>query len=207
MSFVRSVVFLSFLIAGTLVTGTWSCKSPARRNPADITYENGAGKSRTVKLPDGSSVAMSARTVIRISQKFGQTERDLELDGEAIFTVNGDAGKPFIVHTRNLQIQVLGTLFKVDAYASNAGEEVDVLSGKLKVTKSYHSDTDNEPEIIGPGEMVMINRDIDLMEKEKLDSAEWKTLREKVQAMGTPLGADSPVRDSSGSAVGTPGSK
>ena len=194
MSFVRSVVFFSLLIAGTLLTGTWSCKSPARRNPADITYENGAGKSRTVKLPDGSSVAMSARTVIRISQKFGQTERDLELDGEAIFTVNGDAGKPFIVHTRNLQIQVLGggnqqgslsgTLFKVDAYASNAGEEVDVLSGKLKVTKSYHSDTDNEPEIIGPGEMVMINRDIDLMEKEKLDSAERKTLQEKVQAMG-----------------------
>ncbi|MES1160980.1 MAG: FecR domain-containing protein [Bacteroidota bacterium] len=188
------VTAVSLSIAGLVVTGIWSCKGPARRNPADITYENGVGRSRTVKLPDGSSVTMSAKTVVRISQKFGQTERDLELDGEAIFTVNGETGPPFIIHTRNLQIQVLGGgnrqdssgfFFKVDAYASNAGEEVDVLSGKLKVTKSYHSDTDNEPEIIGAGEMVMINRDIDLMEKEKLDSTEWRTLREKVQGMGT----------------------
>jgi transmembrane sensor len=55
------------------------------------------------------------------------------------------------------------------------------LSGKLNVKKSYHSDTDNEPEIVETGQMVMINRDIDLMEKEKLDSAELKVLQERFQ--------------------------
>lgn len=190
MSFMRLVIFLKgpcfpLLIGLLLIGGGWHCKAPAPRNPADITYENGTGKTRSVKLPDGSDVVMSARTVIRISKGFNQSERDLDLDGEAIFTVNADAGRPFIVHTRNLQIQVLGTLFRVDAYSSNAGEEVDVLSGKLNVKKSYHSETDNEPEIIVSGEMVMINRDIDLMEKEKLDSTELKTLRLRVQTMET----------------------
>jgi hypothetical protein len=49
----------------------------------------------------------------------------------------------------------------------------------LKVKKSYHSDTDNEPEVLDAGDMVMINRDIDLMEKEKMSAAEL----EKVKAM------------------------
>ncbi|HWK03964.1 MAG TPA: FecR domain-containing protein [Puia sp.] len=176
MSFTRSAIFFRGLAGCLLIAGAWHCKGPVRQPAADITYENGTGKARTVRLPDGSSVVMSARTVIRISRQFNESGRDLDLDGEALFTVGSDAGKPFIVHTRNLQIQVLGTRFRVDAYRSNAGEEVDLLEGKLKVIKSYHSDTDNEPEVIGAGEMVMINRDIDLMEKEKLDSTELKTL-------------------------------
>jgi ferric-dicitrate binding protein FerR (iron transport regulator) len=123
---------------------------------------------------------MTPHTVVRISKEFNKSERDLELDGEALFTVGTDAGKPFVVHTKNLQIQVLsGGQFKVEAFEKNAGEEADLLSGKLKVKKSYHSDTDNEPEILEAGQMVMINRDIDLMEKEKLDSAELKTLQER----------------------------
>lgn len=185
-----------------LITGGWHCKGPVRQTYTGITYENGEGKSRSVKLPDGSRVMMSTHTVIRMSQQFGRADRDLELDGEAVFTVKSETGRPFIVHTRNLQIevQVLGTLFRVDAYAKNAGEEVDLVSGKLKVTKSYHSDTDNEPEVLGPGQMVMINRDIDLMEKEKLDSTEWKTLLGKIQAMGIPLEATRETSAASGGA-------
>jgi transmembrane sensor len=179
MFFTRSAIFFRGLFFLLLITGSGHCKSPARQPAADITYENGTGKARTIRLPDGSSVVMSVHTVIRISRQFNQSERDLDLDGEALFTVDGDAGKPFIVHTRNLHIQVLGAgaRFRVDAFKNNAGEEADLLEGKLKVIKSYHSDTDNEPETITSGEMVMINRDIDLMEKEKLDSTELTTLK------------------------------
>ncbi|HXO75674.1 MAG TPA: hypothetical protein VN824_10575, partial [Puia sp.] len=74
---------------------------------------------------------------------------------------------------------VLGTRFHVDAFRKNAGEQVDLLEGRLRVKKSYHSDTDNEPEVLEAGEMVMINRDIDLMEKEKMSPAEL----DKVKAM------------------------
>jgi transmembrane sensor len=128
---------------------------------------------------------MTPHTVVRISKEFNKSERDLELDGEALFTVGSETGKPFVVHTRNLQIQVLsGSRFKVEAFTKNAGEEADLLSGKLKVKKSYHSDTDNEPETLETGQMVMINRDIDLMEKEKLDSTELKVLQERFQGTG-----------------------
>jgi ferric-dicitrate binding protein FerR (iron transport regulator) len=136
-------------------------------------------------LPDGTFVLMDPRTVIRPSEGFGKSNRDIQLDGEAMLFVRTNAGKPFVIHTRNLVIQVLGTRLHVDAFASSPGEEVDLLEGKLRVMKSYHSSTDNEPETLEAGEMVMINRDIDLMEKEKLNAEERKAVEAKFPRVDT----------------------
>jgi len=142
-------------------------------------YTNGSADSHDVKLPDGSHVVLRPGTQVTVAKGFGASNRELELDGEGIFDVAGSAAKPFVVHTRNLEIVVLGTRFHVDAFRKNAGEQVDLLEGRLRVKKSYHSDTDNEPEVLEAGDMVMINRDIDLMEKEKMSPAEL----DKVKAM------------------------
>ena len=111
------------------------------------------------------------QTRITVGKSFGKGSRNVELDGEALFDVT--AG-PFEINTRDLKVEVLlaGGRFHVDAWRSRPGEEVDLLVGRLRVRKSYHSDTDNEAEMLQDGEMVMINHDIDLMEKEKLGPAE-----------------------------------
>ena len=128
-------------------------------------------------MPDGSHVVLRPGTQITIAKGFGAGNRDLELDGEAIFEIEGRPEKPFIVHTGNLEIAVLGTWFHVDAFRKNAGEQVDLLEGRLRIKKSYRSDTDNEPEVLEAGDMLMINRDIDLMEKEKMNPDELKKLK------------------------------
>jgi transmembrane sensor len=147
-------------------------------------YKSGSEKRMKISLPDGTELVMNAGTVIRLSKNFGAKGGELWLEGEAMFDVHGDAmtelpgdaGKGFVIHTKNLRIEVqMNGRFKVDAYPDKSGEEVDLLSGKLKVMKSYHSDSDNEPEAIQTGEMVMINRDIDLMEKERMDGTEMKS--------------------------------
>ena len=163
-------------------------------------YVNGTDKSQRVALPDGSRLLISPGTVVVLAKGFGKDNRDLDLDGEAMFEVSAGAGgganagagaglgaagsgsgagRPFVVHTGNLRIEVLGTRFRVDAVRKRPGEEVDLLEGRLRVTKSYHSDTDNEPEVLSAGEMVMINREIDLMEKEKLSPDELDKVKEK----------------------------
>ncbi|MDP4259441.1 MAG: FecR family protein [Bacteroidota bacterium] len=133
-----------------------------------------AGGRKKISLPDGTEVTIKAKTSVRLSERFGKKDREVWLDGEALFEVAPDPAKPFLVHTKYLRIDVLGTRFRVDAYPDKAGEEVDLLSGSLKVSKSYHSESDNEPELLHAGEMLMINRDIDLMEKEKMDGTEMK---------------------------------
>jgi len=172
---------LSFLF---LLTGAWHCKGREGKERLQDTMAGGAVKEKaaplkTLTLPDGTRVLMDARTVITPAEGFGKRNRDIQLDGEAMLIVAGDAGKPFVIHTRNLVIQVLGTRLHVDAFASSPGEQVDLLEGKLRVTKSYHSSTDNQPETLQAGEMVMINRDIDLMEKETLNPEERKALEVK----------------------------
>lgn len=167
-----------------LLTGVWQCRGREEKTQyqdttsADKVKEK-AAPPKALTLPDGTRVLMDPRTVIRPSEGFGKSNRDIQLDGEAMLIVRSNAGKPFVIHTRNLVIQVLGTRLHVDAFASSPGEQVDLLEGKLRVTKSYHSSTDNEPEVLQAGEMVMINRDIDLMEKEKLSPDEQKSVEAK----------------------------
>jgi transmembrane sensor len=150
-------------------------------------YVNNAGGRQTVNLPDGSRVVLMDGTTIIVSKGFGKEDRDVEIDGQGLFVVRasggmGDMGaRPFMVHTGNLLIQVggWGARFAVEAVRKQPGEEADLLDGKLRVTKSYHSDTDNEPEELGAGDMVMINREIDLMEKEKMTGPEEDKVKEK----------------------------
>ncbi len=146
---------------------------------AGQSFKNSGSGSLRVSLPDGSQVLLLPGTEVSLDQGFGGKNRNVQLDGVAVFTAKPEGGQSFIVLTRNLQITVLGTVFRVDAFRKNAGEEVDVLEGKVHVVKAYHSDTDNAPEDLNGGEMVMINRDIDLMEKEKMNAEEL----EKVKAI------------------------
>ena len=113
---------------------------------------------------------------IVVGKGFGKGGRNVEIDGEALFDVV--AGPAFGVATRDLAVDVLGaSQFRIDAWRARPGEEVDVQAGRLRARKTYHSDTDNEPEILESGEMVMINRDIDLMEKEKMSPEDFDKLR------------------------------
>lgn len=190
------------LAAGVLclVLGAGSCRTHGEHGISlgdQTSYINNSGGPQRISLPDGSHVTIKSGTKIILAHGFGKDSRDLDLDGEGMFEVQGMAlgaagtatatdavrAMPMVVHTRNLVIEVLDTLmqgvgtFRVDAIRRRPGEEVDLLEGRLRVAKSYHSDTDNEPEVLVAGEMVMINREIDLMEKEKLSADEMEKLK------------------------------
>lgn len=146
-------------------------------------FHVGAGYPRSFGLPDGSHVLVMPNTTVALAKGFGKENRDMDVDGQVVIAVEGFGGRPFVVHTRDLVIEVMegSARFHVDAIRARPGEQADLLEGRLRVTKSYHSDTDNEPEVLAAGEMVMINRDIDLMEKEKLSPAELDKLKEKAR--------------------------
>lgn len=173
----RSVVCLVLVSGLFFAAGMVSCGSAEVSRLGEGTYHVGRGSGRTFSLPDGSRVMVSPETSITLARGFGRENRDIELDGEARFDVAAKPGFPMVVHTRDLVIEVLGTRFRVDAFRDKPGEEVDLLTGSLRVKKSYQSDTDNDPEVLDAGDMVMINSDIDLMEKEKLSPAELDKLK------------------------------
>jgi ferric-dicitrate binding protein FerR (iron transport regulator) len=150
-------------------------------------YHVGAGYNRVFRLPDGTRVTLSPQTTISLEKGFGKDNREIHLSGEALFDVPKAPNWPMTINTRDLRIAVMGAedpptgglraRFRVDAPGGRPGEEVDLLEGRIKASKAFHSDTDNVPEVMDAGEMVMVNRDVDLIEKEKLNPEEIARLR------------------------------
>ncbi|WP_159023086.1 FecR family protein [Formosa sp. L2A11] len=81
-------------------------------------------------LPDGSSVVLNAGSTLKYNNKFSDV-RSVLLDGEAFFEVVKDHGNEFIVHTKEIDVKVLGTSFSV--FSSIDKQSVSLETGKVNV--------------------------------------------------------------------------
>jgi transmembrane sensor len=95
-------------------------------------YLTAIGEQRTCKLEDGSIVYLNTDTQMAV--RFSATERHIELErGEALFAVERDSRRPFIVDTADARIRALGTQFNVRRRAEST--DVAVMEGAVEVTK------------------------------------------------------------------------
>jgi transmembrane sensor len=84
----------------------------------------------TQTLDDGSRVTLNADSQIEI--KYYRNQRHIALlKGEAIFEVQRDAERPFVVETDRIKVTVLGTRFSVNKLSRL--ERVSVDHGKVEV--------------------------------------------------------------------------
>lgn len=134
-------------------------------------YISGFGQRTQVRLPDSTMVMLNSGSRLALDSGFGQTTRSVRLSGDALFTIAADK-RPFRIRTPHLVLTTAGAVMRVNGYDHLAGEETLVLSGTVHAVKSYYSSLDHEPYDLQGGEMVMMNKDIDLMEKETFDTTE-----------------------------------
>jgi ferric-dicitrate binding protein FerR (iron transport regulator) len=135
------------------------------RRGDSLLFESGSLGRRSVVFPDSTSAILNPGTSVAYAG------RGARLDGDAFI----DASRPFTIHTRNLVLTGAGAI-RVSAFAKDEGESAEVLTGSFTATKSYTS-PDNETDTLIAGNMVMINRSIDLMEKETYDTTELAVWR------------------------------
>lgn len=105
-----------------------------------------------VTLPDGSTVKMNASTRIDYPERFSADIRKVKLSGEAFFQVTRDTLRPFIIETENASVEVLGTSFNVSAYPVSGLVEVNVKTGKVKLTQRTGGKSDQKTAILPAGE-------------------------------------------------------
>ncbi|ERJ59053.1 FecR family protein [Sphingobacterium paucimobilis] len=91
-----------------------------------------------VKLADGTQVWLNSDTRLKYPSSFSGNQRVVELDGEAFFIVQSVTDEnskriPFIVKSKNQSIEVLGTEFNVNGYASQSSIKTTLLEGKVNV--------------------------------------------------------------------------
>jgi transmembrane sensor len=93
-----------------------------------------ATEIKTIVLADGSAVKMNSGSTLKYPDHFTADTRDVYLSGEAFFDVKKDTKHPFIVHTEQLAVKVLGTAFDVKAYQNDAFTETTLIRGSVAIS-------------------------------------------------------------------------
>ncbi|TWF39839.1 FecR family protein [Chitinophaga polysaccharea] len=91
------------------------------------------GQTMKALLPDGTTVWLNAGSKLSYDQRFNNSRRDIQVSGEIFLDVIKNDARPFVVHTRKLDVHVLGTSFNIKAYDDDNRSEVAVVGGKVQV--------------------------------------------------------------------------
>lgn len=93
------------------------------------------GRKFRLVLPDGTGVWLNAASSLRYPTAFTGKTRQVEISGEAYFEVAENANMPFHVNVNgNINIEVLGTHFNVNAYENEQHINTTLVQGRIKVS-------------------------------------------------------------------------
>lgn len=103
-----------------------------RMNEVIVPY----GKKTQLVLADGTKVWLNAGSRLAFPSRFEGKSREVFLEGEAYLEVVQNAGKPFRVNTKEVQVKVLGTRFNVSAYSADPQIETILIEGKVSLLEN-----------------------------------------------------------------------
>ena len=113
---------------------TWNKLYPIPENGMQTVHAP-FGQTVSIQLSDGSKLWLNSGSTITFPKTFSTKIREVTLtNGQAFFDVAHESKRHFIVHTKTLDVTVLGTSFDVKAYANDVQAKVSVKSGKVGVT-------------------------------------------------------------------------
>lgn len=146
-SIAASVAFL-YLLGGIAY---W--KLNQNHKTQQILYSTNFGETRKILLPDSSEVILNANSSLTLDDKWtSEKQREVWLNGEAFFKVTKQkmptqANAQFVVHTSNVNVEVLGTEFNVN----NRHKKSTVIlnTGKVKLTNNEDGQI-----VMHPGDLV-----------------------------------------------------
>lgn len=129
-----------------LLLGVWFAWQAVRGGGSTfVAYSTGVGERDSLRLPDGTTVILGPASRLTLDGDYGETTRQVELRGEALFDVQHDDARPFTVRAGEAWVRDIGTTFSVEA-DSAAGVRVVVTVGAVALRAT---------EAPGDGELVL----------------------------------------------------
>ena len=92
-----------------------------------------AGERFLVQLSDGTKVWINSESALRYPAYFGKNIREVEARGNVYFEVVKDSTRPFVVASRELTTEVLGTRFEVNTYGDRDEVSATLVEGSVRV--------------------------------------------------------------------------
>ncbi len=181
------------LAAIIIVSVTWLFRGvfdrPATRNVYLLAHTgfmeqvNESGSPVDITLSDGSVVTLENKSRIKYKENYSKEQlREVYLLGAAFFNVAKDPAKPFIVHTHEVNTEVLGTSFRIQASENDKHVVVSVKTGKVSVYAASDSSASNNRNgvILLPNQEVSYERMENSFNKKLVESPVVVSIEAKV---------------------------
>ncbi|MHB9055376.1 MAG: FecR family protein [Paludibacteraceae bacterium] len=141
------------------------------------------GEKTRIMFQDGSEAFLNSDTRIRFPQKFGLTERKIQIEGEAYFHIISNKNRPFIVQINDTKVKVFGTEFNVKAYKNDQTVSVVLDKGKIAFITPMSSYT------LIPGQQALYDKETGLCSISYLEKSSEASLwvNNILQFKDTPL--------------------
>ena len=165
----------SILLLGAIVAITFKSQQLSSTSSNYVLQLCKAGEIKTFLLNDGTKVTLGPGSSFKYPAEFTEQQREVDLIGEAYFEVTKNLHRPFKVHTRNLEVKVLGTHFNVDAAKNRSTTTVSLFEGKVNVNLI---DDHNEAYQLKPGQELVLDHANQQIYQHALDSVNvlgWMT--------------------------------
>lgn len=150
----RKLLSATAFLFGLLVVGGLALVSgDALRTSSS--YATAVGEQLTIELPDDSTVTLNTNTYLSVIYSNGERKINLE-KGEALFTVEKDASRPFRVYVGSRVVEAIGTAFTVHRNPRN-DVEVMVTEGMVNVIKLPEVSESTDKKIARPEEVAAVS--------------------------------------------------
>lgn len=134
------------------------------------------GERAIITLNDDSKIILNAASKINYPVRFGESKREVYLEGEAFFEASHDSSKPFLVHSSNITTVVLGTKFNVNAYKSDDKISVSLVEGEVKISNQKEAGIEDLV-ILKPAQQLVYDKNKEISRVENFDQQKevgWK---------------------------------
>lgn len=94
-----------------------------------------------VQLPDSSQIRLNALSSVRYPAGAGMPTRSIRLEGEGYCDIKRDESSTFSLMVANMEVQVLGTKFNINAYPNEGQIKASLIDGKIKIVRGAEQKT------------------------------------------------------------------
>lgn len=143
-----------------------------------IVVQTGYQSIKTIELPDGTIVKVGSNSILTYPEQFKKDLRRVEMNGQCFFDVTKDLRKPFIVHTSNMDVTVLGTQFEVFSFEKEKMAETTLLSGKVKVNTISSGQKENHSVTLHPNQKIVLNKTNGSIHVEEINADKYLSWQE-----------------------------
>ncbi|PSL26246.1 FecR family protein [Dyadobacter jiangsuensis] len=131
------------------------------------------GKRSVLTLSDGTRIWLNSGSKLVYPSHFNKGQREVYLEGQAYFSVTHAADAPFYVHTKDMEVKVLGTEFDVSAYDDDPYTATVLTKGSVELTTQRQALFGSKKTKITPGTRAVFDQGRATLQTQQVDVREY----------------------------------